>query len=348
MSPHRLLPSANLPTAVSRPRLRRAVLDRAVLDRAIRLLLACACLSMVTGRVFAATAAEGAVAEQESEQPADVQPAAVQPDAAEPDTMSEDDESDAEEEGPRWDAREATDVSGAEDLTPARWLPAEATSAGVVSGSGEFPWYDPAAARIRPTPPAGEPERPQPSDWEWISGSDNSTSRSWDWLADVLQWIAWAVLLLVFAVLLYLPLRRLLYPPPADSPLNATPETRPRSEIDSIEQLPFQVPVAQSDLLGEARRCYEAGRYRDAMIYLYSYQLVQLDQHHKIHLSKGKTNRQYLHELAPHARLRELLTHSVRLFEDAFFGHYELERERFEAAWSHLDEFQGLARRVTG
>lgn len=335
-----------------------------LLLRAARLLLACACLSLVTGLAFTATAAAEAVGEQKAEQPVNVQPENTQPaaeqptngddapsaamDDAEEDTSSEDEASDGEEEGPRWEAREATDISDAEELTPAHWLPAEAISEGVVSGSGAFPWYDTAAKRIRPVPPASEPERPKPSDWEWISGTSNSSSSSWEWVAEVLQWIAWAVLLLVFAVLLYLPLRRLLYPPPADSPLHATPDARPRSEIDSIEQLPFQVPVAQSDLLGEARRCYDAGRYRDAMIYLYSYQLVQLDQHHKIHLSKGKTNRQYLHEVAQHARLRELLAQSVRLFEEAFFGHYELERERFEAAWSHLDEFQGLARQVTG
>jgi len=156
------------------------------------------------------------------------------------------------------------------------------------------------------------------------------------------------VLLVIFGLLLYLPLKRLLYPPNDDAALDASPTGRMRSEVDSIEQLPFPVPVAQSDLLGEARRCYDSGRYRDAMIYLYSYQLVQLDQHQKIHLSKGKTNRQYLHELKPHGRLRELVSQSVRLFEDAFFGHYELPRDRFESAWSRLDEFQQLARQATG
>ena len=240
------------------------------------------------------------------------------------------------------------DESSLENLTPGRSLPADATSADVVSDAGELPWYDAAAARVRPITPASEPERPKPLDWEWIdSANSNSSTPSWTWLTELIQWIAWGVLLLIFAALLYLPFKRLLYPPPDDAVLDASREKRVRSEVDSIEQLPFTVPLTQSDLLGETRRCYESGRYRDAMIYFYSYQLVQLDQHQKIHLSKGKTNRQYLQELAHHTRLRDLLAQSVRLFEDAFFGHYELQRDGFEAAWSRLDEFQQLASQAT-
>jgi hypothetical protein len=74
-------------------------------------------------------------------------------------------------------------------------------------------------------------------------------------------------------------------------------------------------------------------------VLLYAHQLQQLDRHHLIRLAKGKTNRQYLSELRGQARLREILTGTVRAFEESYFGHYVLSRAQFEACWAHLDEF---------
>ena len=56
------------------------------------------------------------------------------------------------------------------------------------------------------------------------------------------------------------------------------------------------------DLLAEARRHYQAGNYGAAIVYLFSFQLVQLDQRQIIRLAKGKTNRQYLREVGPRDR----------------------------------------------
>jgi hypothetical protein len=110
-------------------------------------------------------------------------------------------------------------------------------------------------------------------------------------------------------------------------------------EADRIEKLPFRVARPQSDLLAEARRHYEAGRYGEAVIYLFSYQLVQLDKHQLIRLTKGKTNRQYLREVRPQNELRSILERTMIAFEDVFFGHRELPRDRFETCWTQLDEF---------
>ena len=69
-----------------------------------------------------------------------------------------------------------------------------------------------------------------------------------------------------------------------------------------IESLPFPVQAAQYDLLAEARRHYQQGHYGEAVKYLFSYQLVELDKHKIIRLTRGKTNRQYLGEVgAPDA-----------------------------------------------
>jgi len=111
-------------------------------------------------------------------------------------------------------------------------------------------------------------------------------------------------------------------------------------EVDRLEELPFAVKRPQSDLLGEARRHYEQGNYGEAIMYLFSYQLVELDKHQIIRLAKGKTNRQYLGESRRLPVVLPLLEETMIAFEDVFFGHHPLERDRFESCWSRVEDFQ--------
>ncbi|MEX2174977.1 MAG: DUF4129 domain-containing protein [Pirellulaceae bacterium] len=117
-------------------------------------------------------------------------------------------------------------------------------------------------------------------------------------------------------------------------------------EVDRVEALPFQVRKPTGDFLSEARRLYEGGNYSEAIVYLYSYQLVQLDKHHVLRLAKGKTNRQYLRETRPRPVLRDILDQTMISFEDVFFGQHPLGREPFEACWRRLDEFHGELERL--
>ena len=59
-------------------------------------------------------------------------------------------------------------------------------------------------------------------------------------------------------------------------------------------------------------------------------------------LTKGKTNRQYLREIGPRRRLRDLVERTMIAFESVFFGHHPLDQRRFEACWSQVAEFQRL------
>jgi hypothetical protein len=118
------------------------------------------------------------------------------------------------------------------------------------------------------------------------------------------------------------------------------------SDVDRVEDLPFQLKRPTGDFLSEAQRLYEAGKYSDAIVYLFSYQLVALDKRHVIRLAKGKTNRQYLRETRSREPLKQLLQRTMISFEDVFFGHHELSRERFEESWQRLDEFHQQLERV--
>jgi hypothetical protein len=230
---------------------------------------------------------------------------------------------------------------------PARGLDEQrAVQAGreaLASRSG-FPWYDRQddslrridvrtrddAAKHRNSTWQADPARP--------SGASRTTLRRSSVLGKIVQTVLWFGLLALLALLIFFLVRAFMRAEPTEDS-QATDAEQPRSEEDLIESLPFDVTRPQSDLLGEARRHYEQGAYGEAIIYLFSYQLVRLDQQHLIRLTRGKTNRQYLGELVSRPRLQRMLESTMVAFEDVFFGHHDLQRDRFEACWSGLDEF---------
>ncbi|MDX1945503.1 MAG: DUF4129 domain-containing protein, partial [Pirellulaceae bacterium] len=154
----------------------------------------------------------------------------------------------------------------------------------------------------------------------------------------VLQGLGLALLLAILALLAYLVIKAFLKNETTETMVSRVIETS--RDVDRVQALPFQLRRATGDFLAEARRLYEAGNYSEAIIYLFSHQLVALDRQHVIRLAKGKTNRQYVRETRQRPVLREILERTMVAFEDVFFGHHELSRERFEACWQRIDEFQ--------
>lgn len=109
-----------------------------------------------------------------------------------------------------------------------------------------------------------------------------------------------------------------------------------------IEALPFRIRRGDFDLLAEARRLSEEGKFGEAVVYLFSYQLVEMDRRQVIRLAKGRTNRQYLRDLRRQPLLRQLIERSMVAFEEVFFGGHVLDRSRFEGLWRQLEQFKAL------
>lgn len=200
-----------------------------------------------------------------------------------------------------------------------------------------YPWYDRAADdlnRIDVAPP-----------WwlDWLPDWQGFQLGSWP--NNMLEWVAWIVIAAALGLLVWLLVRT--YRARRGIGFQRSgrdlPGTNPADERRRIEALPLPADRRQIDLLAEAERYYRDGHYGMAIVYLFSYQLVQLDRHRLIHLTKGKTNRQYLRELGRRTPLRRLLEQSMIAFEDVFFGHHTMDRLRFESCWSRLDEFEALA-----
>ncbi len=155
---------------------------------------------------------------------------------------------------------------------------------------------------------------------------------------DLMQALTWALLGLLLTWLIW-QLIRATRRMRSSSKSNAR---QPATQVgaDRLEDLPMPIPKTERDLLAAARRLADAGDYGEAIKLLFSYHLLELDRHHCIELTRGKTNRQYLRELQSRPQLRELLGRTMGPFEDTFFGHHRLSQETFQLCWDDLTRFR--------
>ena len=205
-----------------------------------------------------------------------------------------------------------------------------------------FNWYDGSTdslKRINVKPP-----RQSNTDWRWLEDG-------FDWLpslGDFFTLLAWVLIATALGIIAYLLIRAYLERELAGARAadNPTIEVDP-TRIDRVEELPVGVRNPHVDFLREAERHYRAGNLAEAIIYLFSHQLLELDRHNLLRLSKGKTNRQYVREVhrrapRPQAPLAEMLRQTMLLFEEAFFGGRAPARLAFEDCWKRMSAFRSL------
>jgi hypothetical protein len=213
-----------------------------------------------------------------------------------------------------------------------------------ISEAADFPWYDSSndsVQRIDVKPRKDIDNRHS----KWQTKLPDFSLPAW--LVQLLKVLMWALIAVVFGFLIYLLVRAVVS---YEEGMRGTAPGGVRTvagEIDRVESLPFQLKRPQTNLLEEARRLYEVGEYGEAVVYLYSYQLIQLDQNHLIRLTRGKTNRQYLREIRRRPNVHGLLERTMIAFEDFFFGNHSIDRRRFESCWNALDDFHQQVRQAT-
>ena len=159
----------------------------------------------------------------------------------------------------------------------------------------DYPWYDAETDGVRRVELSEPEEDAQPTapPGPILPGS-------------AMQWMAWIAIILVLAAVLALLIWVLLGREWGKSSADET-TAEDDAEADRVEALPFPVKPGRLDLLDQAREFYRQGDYGRAIVYLFSYQLVQLDKRQIIRLSKGKTNRRYLREIGPRQTLMRLV-----------------------------------------
>ncbi len=164
----------------------------------------------------------------------------------------------------------------------------------------------------------------------------------------VLQWLGLTALVVMLGLIAFSIAKTFLKEEASES-TSARKVVQSVASVDRVEALPVKVRGAAADFLDEARRHYEDGNFSEAILYLFSHELVALDTHRAIRLANGKTNRQYLRELRQRTGLKSILEGTMIAFEDVFFGKKSLSRERFEECWRQLTAFdQGLESEQAG
>ena len=113
-----------------------------------------------------------------------------------------------------------------------------------------------------------------------------------------------------------------------------------------IEDLPFEEMQSTNDPLGDCRSLAREGKFDEAIIYLYGYQLLAMDHARKIHLHKGKTNRMYLRELRNLDELKGIVELTIEKFELVYFGKRSLTKQSFLEVWNRLERFHVLIAQV--
>jgi hypothetical protein len=104
--------------------------------------------------------------------------------------------------------------------------------------------------------------------------------------------------------------------------------------INRIKELPAELRRTDVDLRTEAERLMELGEFDEAIKCLFGHQLLLLDRHGTIRLSRGKTNGRYVAETRrdlPEAA--PLLQATVRTFEASYFGRHTPSRQAFGELW---------------
>ena len=221
-----------------------------------------------------------------------------------------------------------------------------------LAGRTRYPWYDRATDTVRPldlAPEANADSANRNSKWKNKPQTSKAAPAArggsgFSFFGPIAQTLGLILLVSLLLVIAYLVAKAFMRNEVASTAASQVIESS--HEVDRVERLPFAVKRPGGDLLAEARAAYEAGNFSEAIIYLYSYYLVQLDKQHLIRLAKGKTNRQYLRELRPQVQLAGLLETTMIAFEDVFFGKHPLPRERFEACWQRVEEFQRQIQQV--
>jgi hypothetical protein len=111
-------------------------------------------------------------------------------------------------------------------------------------------------------------------------------------------------------------------------------------QLAKYSDLPVELEQAVGGLRAQAAALRDQRDYSKAIVYLFSYLLVELDSASCIGLAKGKTNYRYLRELASFPSLQLRLRRVITLFEEAYFGRKTITKEQFDTVWEDLPAFE--------
>jgi hypothetical protein len=184
---------------------------------------------------------------------------------------------------------------------------------------------------------------------ESFRGTGNGNSGLTDffsWIAEIWRFLIFTFLAIILIALLFFLFRSEMFQAFLGRRRVSTVEEDLEQQRAKVSDLPFEIEQPLLGLRAQAERFRSLGDYSKAIVYLYSYLLVELDHANCIRLERGKTNGVYIRELAPWNLLAGYMIPTVRLFELAYFGRREIDRGSFESLWSTITSFEGTLAQI--
>ncbi len=123
--------------------------------------------------------------------------------------------------------------------------------------------------------------------------------------------------------------------------------TKWKDAINRARRLETLAPEARArfdDLLEAAMDALERNDLRNALIFYFSWILVELDKRELVFLDKGKTNLEYLRELKDVEPSRSIYRATMREFERVYYGGRPISREEFDAVWRLRESLESTLR----
>lgn len=227
------------------------------------------------------------------------------------------------------------------------------TDTTVLSKGTDPTWYSVENRTLVPAPPKPRAGINTSDRHNLIDNGGSKAAKEFSWLGDIFrgmlafirefyQILLIIVLIAVLCLVVYFLVRiqRLM-----DSPANKlSGGTRVATQQRKVTDLPFELDRPDLPLLQLVEQYRSQGEFSKAIIYLYSYILIELDAAGLVRLAKGKTNWTYLSELNPRPQEKAFTTSVVYWFEHIFFGKQEMDAAAFESIWTALPSFhEGLS-----
>ncbi len=111
-----------------------------------------------------------------------------------------------------------------------------------------------------------------------------------------------------------------------------------------IKELPAELRRDNMDLKSEALRLMDAGDLDEAVKCLFGYQLLLLDRHGFLRLSRGKTNNRYVNEVRGRSTdAMALLRSTVDAFEASYFGKHSPSSTQCQRLWESNQALESIA-----
>ncbi len=199
----------------------------------------------------------------------------------------------------------------------------------------DFPWYSQKTGKLKFIPP-------RPEEVKTSSPSNPLMNNNWNGLFNGATWI---VLIFLLFVLVFGLVRIVFYLKRKNTVKTETPkkEDERKRQRDS---LPIEAARQIGSLDQLAETAMNDGDFRSAIIYYFSWILIELDKKKFILLHKGKTNRQFLTELKGRKDLAEIYSGVMTLFEKSYYGDLPVSREEYDAVWREKDRFEEILTRT--